>query len=145
MFFSLQKTCFSIIWQFKDFSKVTHSLSQSFWTTYLTTGLIVNKEWEKDKGSRLVPGLENQRIECDLPFEEGTLQSLYLKYTVKIHGCFSTLKDLQMQPHELHPAQDLESHSRLSTALRAVFSGQRQSFKLSKLIFQQHKCRDGAA
>ena len=55
--FSLQKTCFSIIWQFKDFSKVTHSLSQSFWTTYLTTGLIVNKEREKDKGSRLVSGL----------------------------------------------------------------------------------------
>lgn len=33
-----------------------------------------------------------------LPFKEETLQNLYLKYKVKIHGHFSNLKHLQMQP-----------------------------------------------
>ena len=63
--FSIQKTCFSIIWLFKDFFNATCSLSQSFWTTSLSTGPIINsKENTRVSGCVWPGGVKGQTLIC---------------------------------------------------------------------------------
>lgn len=81
---------------------------------------MINSKEKTRVSGRVWPG-GSQRTDSDLPFEEETRQNLYLKHE---YSCSSTLKDLQIQPCERHPAQDLKSRPRLSTAPRLVFSGQ---------------------